>query len=315
MKVNLIYTSDKHSAFTDLTFYQGQWFCAFREASTHMSLDGQLVILTSADAENWQEHSRQSWQGGDLRDPKFSITPNNQLLLTTGIRWRITNNAKIRLYSVGWLFNGKTWSEPYFSDESAGKWRWGTCWHKQTAYSVSYGNLDAQGGLYSSPDGLNWQPVKKPFFPNPKIYSNESSLCFIDDQAFCVVRRDKPGGAKGLLGKSSHPFTEWNWQELATSVGAPKLLKLSNGEFVVAGRYINYQRRTAKMRIYKLNIKKAKLKLWRELPSGGDCSYPGLVEKNSQLYISYYSSHEYKNAAIYLAKIPLHTKPRSKRFA
>lgn len=314
MHTQLLYTSNLHSAFTDLIYYQGQWLVGFREASTHMSADGQLVILSSADAKNWQEHSRINWAGGDLRDPKFSITPDNQLLLTTGIRWQITNKAKIRLYSVGWLFNGKTWSEPYFSDESAGKWRWGTSWNKNTAYSVSYGNLDAKGGFYSSPDGLTWQLIKKPFFPNPKIYSNESSLAFSNNQAFCVVRRDKPGGAKGLLGKSNYPFTEWNWQELPISVGAPKLLKLSNGEFIVAGRYINYQKLTAKMHIYKLNTDKARLKLWRELPSGGDCSYPGMVEKDGLLYVSYYSSHQHQNSAIYLTKIPLQTKPKSQSF-
>lgn len=314
MNTQLVYTSNQHSAFTDLIYYQGQWLVGFREASTHMSADGQLVILTSTDAKKWQEHSRLSWQGGDLRDPKFSLRPDGKLLLTTGIRWRITNNAKIRLYSVGWLFNGKSWSQPHFSDESAGKWRWGNCWHKETAYSISYANLDAKGALYSSSDGLNWQLIKKPFFPNPKIYTNESSLCFVNDQAYCVIRRDAANGARGLLGNSSYPFTEWNWQELPNSVGAPKLLRLSNGEFIVGGRYINYKRHTAKMRIYKLNVKKAKLKLWRELPSGGDCSYPGMVEKNGNLYVSYYSSHQYKNSGIYLAKIPLQTKPKSTRF-
>ena len=41
-----------------------------------------------------------------------------------------------------------------------------------------------------------------------------------------------------------------------------------------------------------------------ELPSGGDCSYPGLVFFEGHLYVSYYSSHEGK-ASIYVAKVKI----------
>ena len=41
-----------------------------------------------------------------------------------------------------------------------------------------------------------------------------------------------------------------------------------------------------------------------ELPSGGDCSYPGLVWHEGHLWVSYYSSHEGK-ASIYIAKVRL----------
>ena len=40
--------------------------------------------------------------------------------------------------------------------------------------------------------------------------------------------------------------------------------------------------------------------LW--LPSGGDCSYAGMVEYEGVLWMSYYSSHEGKTS-IYLAQI------------
>jgi hypothetical protein len=40
------------------------------------------------------------------------------------------------------------------------------------------------------------------------------------------------------------------------------------------------------------------------LPSGGDCSYAGMVLRGDTLYVSYYSSHEEKTA-IYLATLTL----------
>ena len=39
------------------------------------------------------------------------------------------------------------------------------------------------------------------------------------------------------------------------------------------------------------------------LPSGGDCSYPGLVWHENLLWMSYYSSHEDNHTSIYLAKV------------
>jgi hypothetical protein len=41
------------------------------------------------------------------------------------------------------------------------------------------------------------------------------------------------------------------------------------------------------------------------LPSGGDNSYPGFLISGNELWVRYYSTHETKNASIYLAKIPL----------
>jgi hypothetical protein len=38
------------------------------------------------------------------------------------------------------------------------------------------------------------------------------------------------------------------------------------------------------------------------LPNGGDCSYPGLVWRDGQLWASYYSSHQGRTS-IYLARI------------
>ena len=40
------------------------------------------------------------------------------------------------------------------------------------------------------------------------------------------------------------------------------------------------------------------------LPSGGDCSYPGMVWHDGMLWVSYYSSHE-GQTSIYLAKIAI----------
>lgn len=316
MKVTCVWQSEKHSAFTDLIYFEHSWWCAFREGSTHMSLDGTIRVMTSVDGHDWQTQAVLSWQGGDLRDPKFSLRPDGQLLLTAGMRWSTPINARETLYSLGFLYHAQTqtWQEPVIDGMGKATWRWAPTWHQSSAYAVGYGGRDIQGCLYQSEDGLRWRIHKAPFFPSSLIFTNESSLAFDGDRAYCLTRRDAAGGAKSLLGTSEENFQKWQWQSLNKPLGGQKLLQLSNGEWVAGFRQINYRRGTAKTVVQKLDVNKGKLIPWLELPSGGDCSYVGMVEKDGSLQVSYYSSHESDQARIYFAVIPLRTKKRSRRF-
>lgn len=316
MRVQRLWQSAQHNAFTDLICYHQAWYCVFREGSTHMSLDGKIRVMYSQDAENWTLLKTFDWQGGDLRDPKLSINPQQQLIVSAGIRWAVPLSAETKVYSVGWQFDAhhQAWSEPVLDSTSQGTWRWATTWHQQYAYSVGYAGHDKQGCLYRSKDGLNWQSWVAPFFPDANVMSNEASIAFDGERAYCLLRRDGRGGVKAMLGQSLPPYTEWQWRALNQSIGGPKLLKLSNGEFVAAVRYINYKRWKAKTVIYKLDPLRNRLKPWRVLPSAGDSSYAGLVEQDGTLYVSYYSSHVDDQVSIYLAVIPLIKKNRSRRF-
>lgn len=316
MTLQTLWQSNQHCAFTDLVYYNQTWYCVFREGSTHMSLDGCIVVLTSDNAVSWHKHSVLSWQGGDLRDPKLSVAPNNTLIITAGIRWAVATTKASQIYSVAWLLADplQDWLAPVLDTTSEGTWRWATTWHQSFAYSVGYAGHDQQGCLYRSKDGLNWQAWIKPFFPKAKVLSNESSLVSHGETLLCLTRRDKAGGAKALLGMTGAYHQSWTWKTLPVAIGGPKLLRLSNGEWVMAVRRINYKRVTAKTRLYKLNPTTGRVTLWRTLPSGGDCSYAGMVEKEGHLYVSYYSSHLNQQTVIFLAVIKLNSKRRSQAF-
>lgn len=317
MQVNCIWQSDQHSAFTDLICYQQRWWCVFRQGSTHMSLDGAIRVLTSDDAIIWQSQAVLTWQGGDLRDPKLSIRKDGKLLLTAGMRWSTPVNARETIYSLGFLFDAdkQAWQEPMVDAMGKATWRWAPTWNVDTAYAVGYAGRDRQGCLYQSKDGLRWRVHVAPFFPPSSVFTNESSLAFDSyDTAYCLTRRDAVRGAVALLGSAQPPYENWQWRKSNTALGGPKLLRLSNGEWIAAFRKINYRRGTARTLIQKLDMKTARLKPWLSLPSGGDTSYPGLVESGGRLLVSYYSSHEGHQARIYLADIPLKFKKRSMRF-
>jgi len=73
---------------------------------------------------------------------------------------------------------------------------------------------------------------------------------------------------------------------------------LPNGKLIASGREI----KDKKAETFVGNMTETSVTPDLILPSGGDCSYPGMVWHDNVLWVTYYSSHE-KNTSIYLAKI------------
>ena len=84
ISVKKIASSPQHEAFTDLIQFNGKWFCTFRKSKAHVGGDGKIPVLVSDDGEKWKTAAELTEQGIDLRDPKFSITPDNRLMLVMG---------------------------------------------------------------------------------------------------------------------------------------------------------------------------------------------------------------------------------------
>src|SRR5688572_28517770 len=84
ISVEKIWDVGRHNAFTDLIRYQNQWFCTFREGEHHVGGDGKIRVLVSRDGKKWESAALLEENGIDLRDPKFSITPDERLMLVIG---------------------------------------------------------------------------------------------------------------------------------------------------------------------------------------------------------------------------------------
>lgn len=305
LSCNLIWNQAPHNAFTDLVRFNGRWYCAFREGETHISDDGKLRILESSDGKSWCSVALLSHPDGDLRDADFSVTAEGQLLLLGAVRLLEPLDG-CRHRSLSWLSaDGRHWSDAFCCPETGlGTWRWSASWHDGQGYSVAYTGRDREGALYSTSDGLRWQLVRQQFFPEPDTYANEASLIFDEDAtAWCLLRRDR-GNAQGWLGHASPPYLDWQWQALNCHVGGPKLLRLTDGRLVAAVRLINFEEKTATTALCYIDSATGEVQTLLTLPSGGDTSYAGLVEYASELWVSYYSSHE-ERTAIYLARVVL----------
>ncbi|WEJ63367.1 hypothetical protein [Thiomicrorhabdus lithotrophica] len=294
-----------HSAFTDLIFYQNEWYCAFREGSSHMSLDGQAKVLKSKNGLAWDEFAVLTWQGGDVRDPKFVIRHDGKLLITVGVRLAVPTVLSEKIFSTSWLFDSDNGlSGPFYCNTSSGTWRWGPTQYGSDIFSVGYAGKDLEGCLYKSADGKNWQAYVRPFFPESPCFTNESSLVFTQSEtAFCLLRRDG-ANCSGLWGVAKKPYTRWNWFNLPLAIGGPKLIELSTGQLIACFRLIEVDSEgalEAKTVLYEISPV-GEMTFLIQLPSDGDTSYAGMVECDKDLWVSYYSSHEEKSS-IYIAKL------------
>jgi hypothetical protein len=305
VSVKRIWDQAPHNAFTDLTFWKDQFYCAFREGRSHVSTDGRIRVLSSKDADTWSSAGLIELAGYDLRDAHLSVTPDNRLMLLGGAAPRQKDNESAPTGSfVAFSSNGTEWTKPQIVVEP-GRWLWCVTWHKGRAYGVAY--PASQGEPYiellTSTDGIAWQSLV------PKLYGvgfpNEATLRF-DPSGTChaLVRRDKHADEpySAVLGVSRGDYTQWQWHDLGpefNGFGGPNLIPLSSGHWLAAGRMHQDGPHTALCYLDVTNHAMTKL---LKLPSGGDTSYPGLLWHNGLLYVSYYSSHEGKTS-IYLAKI------------
>lgn len=290
-----------HNAFTDLIRFEGRWYCAFREGMAHASPDGAIRVITSADGNDWMTAAELRIPGGDLRDPKLSITPDRRLMLSAVVAY--PPGGPTRHQTLAWFsVDGRNWYEPFrIGDRNF--WLWRVIWHRGNAYSVAYSTTEERFlRFYTGPGGMRFQAIGDRICEDPA--ASEATLLFddSDDSALCLVRRDGER-ATALLGTSRQPYRAWRWSELNVRIASPHMIRVPGGRILVAGRLYEPEVHTG---LCWLDPRTLTLTEFLPLPSGGDTGYPGLVHWAGSLWVSYYSSHEGR-AAIYFAQVKLPT--------
>lgn len=296
--VKRLWDAAPHNAFTDLLWHEGLWYCVFREGEGHVSEDGALRVLTSADGEDWKSAALITSDAGDLRDAKIGVTPGGELMLGGAIRTGGATREEWLFRSLVWFSrDGRTWSDPVQVGPDA-CWLWRFAWHQDACYSFGYGCGDRYLQLFRSGDGRAFAPVTERLFTD--CYPNETQIVFApDDMAYCLLRRDPD---TGQLGSARPPYTDWQWQDLGVQIGGPALLRLPDGRLVACVR--RYYAEGCKTALGWIDPQAGTYDEFLELPSGGDTSYAGMVWREDRLWVSYYSSHEGKTS-IYLARVTL----------
>jgi len=310
IKVSKIYSDENYNAFTSLIRFHGAFYCAFRSGERHVyGKDGVITIIASKDGKVWKEIDQIALKGFDLRDPKLSVTPEGLIMATMG---GSIYEGKTLLGGIPHVAfsnpNGTKFSPPqpikYDANlKSKFDWLWSLTWHEGTGYGGMYSRKENEAGEYGTSiklvkttNGVDYQLVADLGIEgNP----NESTIRFLPNGEMLMLIRREKGNKRAYLGKSSPPYTDWNFTESPYFIGGPDFVAIDGGKFIGGGR-INREY-TGLVSFGENGDFKEVLKL----PSNSDSSYPGFVFENDILYMSYYSSHETKKTSIYFAEIPL----------
>lgn len=304
VSVEKIWDKAPHNGATDITRFQNLFYCCFREADSATKGEGVVHMMVSASGKTWVDHVTISEPGVDLRDPKLIVTPDEKRLYLVCGGDSATLGRQTR-YATS--MDGKVWT-PMQKLLSKGDWLWRVTLNPadKRFYGTSYNIHPNSGGpapekewslkTYASTDGSVWQLsslMKVPGQPG------ETTLRFLKDGTALALIARQGGDRKGVIGKAQAPYRDWTYAATGLPLGGPNFIELPDGKLIAGSRGFGA---TPGAHMVLFAMTPTSLTPILELPSGGDCSYPGLYWHDDLLHVTYYSSHEGK-AAIYYARV------------
>jgi hypothetical protein len=309
LPAELIWNQAPHSAFTDLVYFKGKFYCTFREGEGHTpvksGVDGAIRVISTADGADWRSKTLIKVPHYDLRDPKISVTPDNRLMVLMGAADYQGSKVEGRKGLVSFSSDGLSFTEPVAvridpSISNEKDWLWRVNWHRDTGYGVVYQNdQDASKAyLVKTSDGVVYQLVADLGIEGKP---NEATIKVKDDGQMIMIIRRESDNKHGLMGTSTPPYQDWEWQDTGVQLGGPDFVVLPNHQLLLGSRVYREEGHSTGLFINQPN---GQFKLLAEFPSGGDTSYPGMVLMDDTLYLSYYSGHQEKTA-IYFASVTL----------
>ncbi len=304
VSVEKIWDKARHNAFTDLTRFQNLFYCCFREApSGDGKGEGVIRILISSTGKTWVDQGAIAEAGTDLSDPKIIVTPDEKrlYLLCSG---QSTGGRQSRYATT---MDGKVWT-PLQKLLAKGDtlWRVSINPADKRFYGISYNIHPNSGGPapekewslkgYASDDGSVWQLSSILKVPDQ---AGEATLRFLKNGSALALVARQGGDRKGAIGTAQAPYRDWSWVSAGVPLGGPNFIELPDGKLIAGSRGFGA---TPGAHMVLFAMTPTSLTPILELPSSGDCSYPGLQWHDDLLHVTYYSSHE-GTTSIYYAKV------------
>lgn len=271
-----------------------------------------------------------------------NIAPNGQFFHLHKFEESISprggnSESWVTMQTVTWLSSdGVNWGSAYACPSAANTWLWSVKWHNGMGYSVGYGDVewgkDEQGTLYRTRDGKSWRALRERLFPEGHV-ATEAPLAFAeDDTAYCLLRGERCDIAFFGVGKAPY-YQEWKWKQprmdwegngdarpitdvCRAVLGGPKLMRLTSGRLLGAGRTLgperadgpwrvdptdSHGREDGRVALFWVDADEAVFTKFIEMDG---TSYPGIVEAEGMLWISYLVWWG-DDPGIYLAKVKL----------
>jgi hypothetical protein len=323
--VRRAFHNGEHNAFTDLCRFRGEYYLALRSCPDgHMvHLTASIVVLASEDAKAWRQVHQFQVARRDTRDPHFLVF-GEKLFVYTGTWYCGETSPKTYDLNqhLGYAVHsadGIAWSGPVVLEGTYGHYIWRAAAHDGKAYLCARRKREfvesdtpedrdfIESAMLESDDGLVFR--RRAFFQ--EAWGDETAFVFDAGGAITAVARTG-GGRHAQLCRSAPPYDSWTRTDLGRPIGGPLIARWGE-RTLVGGRKTTPARRDEvadKGPTTTLSwLTGDSLVEFAELPSGGDCSYPGFVELSpTRGLVSWYSSHE-RDAdgkpitAIYLADL------------
>lgn len=295
-----IWSNNAYCAFTDLTRYNDDWFCVFREGKVHVGDEGKIRVIRSDNADDWRSDTLLALPGSDLRDPKLITGFDRKMYITVGALrlGKITNVVYVYNDTAG------VWKGPVNTDV-LGDWLWRIRKRdEREMYTMAYGVASRQPmqssiSLYgSNPDIFpRFRLLKKDISTNG--CPTECAMLFTHTKKMVIVARRDCDSKTSLLGLSDTPYNVIEWHDLGKTVESPNIIEIRD-RIYLAGRTYEPPYFGPVTALFDLDIEHKRLSKLEDLPSGWDTGYPGLYYNSGKLWISYYAKDVDEARSIFL---------------
>jgi len=160
-----VYSDGKHNAFTTLASFQGSNYLAFRSGTTHLTMDGEIVLLKQETSGAWKENKRFSVPEHDLRDPNLIVFQDRMYLYSMT---RVQHGDKLETETYLWTTeDGNNFSEIGRLDGINALW--GLTQKEGVLYASNYrlkeGTTHFYPSLWKSTNGVCWELLLNYPFP------------------------------------------------------------------------------------------------------------------------------------------------------
>jgi hypothetical protein len=292
----------EHNSNTDMILWQGDFLLVHDARPYHLGTpESRLVVRRSPDGRRWETLARLRVPGKDIRDPKLAViggrlflyalpnsgvaaTPEGTVLATSddAVTWTPFEPVG----PEGWLF----W-RPKSPDG-------GVTW-----YVPAYWKDHGESILLRSRDGRSWERVSAIHRGDG---NDETAIEFLPDGRLLATARleitpDSPLGhrdAGTAIAVAEPPYTQWRTvRSQVTRLDGPALFRIDDTVFAVArhqpeprGRLMRLGSMLARKRTALYRVEPERLVRLSDLPSAGDTSYAGVVQRDGALFVDYYTS-------------------------
>ncbi len=318
-----------HNSNTDMVHWKGSFYLVHATSPFHFASEQcRLIVRRSEDAKNWEQIAIIKNPGEDIRDPKFFVTDSKLIMY-------VLRNKDFTAEPYDTYYTSSTDGKNWHPIKPLGHEGW-LFWRPKTRdgrtwYLPAYWWEHGKSQLLKSTDGINWTSVSSIHQSEsiPGDFNDETAIEFLPDgrmisTARIEVGQEYTGHPEGhtLISVAEAPYTKWNAVKSdVTRLDGPALFSYKGKIFAVGRRHVQNSWPTfhgsiyARYRTSLFQVLENKLVFISDLPSAGDTSYAGLVQKDGYLYACYYTSpvnRDYpwilgmvSESDILMAKVPL----------